>query len=633
LTVALAAVGYHFLTVWIIPHGATRHYTTHLGLVLVIAALAALRTSARGRRPGARRLAIGLLLPGIVVSAVYLYVEDPRLEEIQPWLTPADAAIGSLLIVIVLAMTYLVWGLDLTLWCAACIPYFFFGHLLPGVLWHVRMEPTVVLSYLAGLGAPRGVFWGIPLSAETVFLLLVFGGTLHGTRVIEMFIEVGKAAGNVVRGGIAYSAVVSSTLIAMVTGEAISNVALSGTMTIPAMMNRGFDADKAAAIEATASSGSQITPPIMSVAAFLMAVILNVAYVEILQRAVIPAVLYFIGISFGIYALILSSPGIVYARERIDRRFILCVLPSFLLSMLTLLYLLFQRYSVGYAAFWATLVLCLLSATRPREFRPSIPRLAEGVEGGVIVAAQLAVALAAIGIMIQTFLTTGLGIALGRLMTDLSLGQLWLGLVIGSALAILIGTALPTPAAYALCAVVVIPALINLGADPLPAHFFGLYWAAFSTLTPPVAMAVMTAVRISGGHQGRAAWEAMRLSVVVFFLPFAYVLSPAILAFPGMTLETFEVAAVVLLAGLTSTAALYGYLTFPLTRAERWLCAAGPITLVAHLASGQAWLLAPPLFVLAGVVLRRRVGPARWRPAPGRAGRHRPTTRRWEEEP
>jgi len=609
VAVALFATAYHFLTVWVVPHGATRHYTVHLGLMLLLVALATARRWMQApARPGPRHAAtLGIFVVAALALIAFLYVEDQRLEMTQPWLTDIDIVVGAALVFVVLWATSLTWGWELTLWCAVCIPYFFWGDRLPGVLWHVEMAPTIVLSYLAGMGAPRGIFWGMPLSAETVFLLLVYGGTLHGARVIEMFIEVGKAAGNLVRGGIAYSAVVASSLVAMVTGEAISNVALSGSMTIPAMKERGFSAEEAAAIEATASSGSQITPPIMSVAAFLMAVILNVAYVEILQRAVIPAILYFVGLSFGIYAMILANPRVKYVRERVDTRFIWTVLPSFIVSMGVLIYLLSERYSVGFAAFWATCALCVLSLLRPKVFRPTLAGMIRGVRDGAMVAASLAIALAAIGIMIQTFLTTGLGIALGRLMTDASFGQLWMGLIIGSIIAILIGTALPTPAAYALCAVVVVPALINLGSQPLPAHFFALYWAAFSTLTPPVAMAVLAAVRISGGSHGAACWAAMKLSVVMFMLPFTYVLAPAILSFPTISFDTVVVSGIVLLAGICLSAALYGWLTFPLTTVERWLLALGPVSLFAYLATRWGVLILLPMAVIAAIVLRRKL--------------------------
>ncbi|MGH2362394.1 MAG: hypothetical protein ACRDGM_17860, partial [bacterium] len=125
---------------------------------------------------------------------------------------------------------------------------------------------------------------------------------------------------------------------------------------------------------------------------------------------------------------------------------------------------------------------------------------------------------------------------------------------------------------------------------------------------PPVAMAVMAAAKIAGADFRRAAWQAMKLNVVVFFLPFAYVYAPAILSFPKITLDTLEIAGIVLLAGITSSAALYGYLTFPLTKWERWLFAVGPVSLFANLATGHAWLLVPPLAVLGAVIVRRKLG-------------------------
>lgn len=610
LVVSLGAVAYHFMTVWVIPHGATRHYAVHFGLILVLAVLATGSWALEGgrARPRLQLALLAVVLALGVFSAIYLYVEDTRLEVTQPWLTTLDFAVGAMLTLVVLGMTYMIWGVSVTLICVVCIAYFFYGHLLPGILWHVEMAPTVVMSYVAGMGAPRGTFWAIPLSAETVFLLLTYGGLLQGARVIEMFIEIGKAVGNVVRGGIAYSAVVSSSLIAMVTGEAISNVALSGAMTIPAMKARGFKSEQAGAIEVVASSGSQITPPIMSVAAFLMAVILNVAYIEIIQRAILPALLYYLGLAISISLMIRSSPNVPYERERVNLTLILGILPSFAISFLVLVALLYLRYSPGFAAFWASMALLALSPLRPEVARPSLTSVLTGFKRGAVVGAQLAVVLAAIGIIIQTFITTGVGIVLGRIITETAAGQLWLALLIGAAICIAIGTALPTPAAYALIAVVVIPALIDLGARPFSAHFFGLYWAAFSTITPPVAVAVMTAVRISGGSFLGTAWEAIKLSIPVFFLPFAYVLTPGILGIPHWGLETLEIGALIFLASLASAGALFGFLPVRLTAPERWLLAAGPLSLFGYLATRSGWLILPALVTLMAIGARRRLG-------------------------
>ena len=273
------------------------------------------------------------------------------------------------------------------------------------------MSPTVVLSYVAGMGAPRGVFWAIPLSADTVFLLLTFGGLLHGVRVIEMFIEIGKAVGNLLRGGIAYSSVASSSLIAMVTGEAISNVALSGTLTIPAMKAGGFKAEQAGAIEVVASSGSQITPPIMSVAAFLMAVILNVAYIDIIRRAIVPALLYYLGFAFAIFLMVRSSPHIPYERERVDVRLILAIAPSFLAAFTVLVVLLHARYSPGYAAFWASVVLLVLAALRPRAggeyvyLRDAFGSVAAFLTGWTSFVAGFSGAIAAVALVLPFYLS------------------------------------------------------------------------------------------------------------------------------------------------------------------------------------------------------------------------------------
>ena len=169
VVVALFATAYHFLTVWAVPHGATRHYTVHLGLMLLLVAIAtARRWTERGARLSAGHAAmLGVFVVAVLALIGFLYVEDQRLETTQPWLTPTDIVVGAALVFVVLWATYLTWGWELTLWCAACIPYFFWGHELPGVLWHIEMAPTIVLSYLAGMGAPRGIFWGMPLSAES----------------------------------------------------------------------------------------------------------------------------------------------------------------------------------------------------------------------------------------------------------------------------------------------------------------------------------------------------------------------------------------------------------------------------------------------------------------------------------
>jgi TRAP transporter 4TM/12TM fusion protein len=606
LAFTIIAAAYHFFTVWFVPHGGTRHYATHFLFIIIIAALA---ISGRGIPTGRQtfhRVSLIFIVLLAVVSAVYLYVEDARLVLTSPWLNPWDLVIAWCVTITVLGITHMVWGFTVAFICLVSITYMFWGHLLPDPFWHVEAPKEVVMTDVAGMGAVRGIFWAVPLSADTVFPILIFGGLLQGCRVIEMFVEIGKAVGNVVRGGIAYSAVVASTLIAMVTGEAISNVVLAGTVTIPTMKAKGFSAEQAGAIEVVASSGSQITPPIMSVAAFLMAMILGVPYVDIATAAILPAILYFLGLTIGITLVIRASPQVVYQRQPVNVRLILGIAPSFVISFTILLLLLYLFYSPGFAAFWACVALLLLTVLRPKEARPQLKSVLEGIKAGAFIAAQLGVILVAIGIIIQMFLTTGLGIILGRLLQETSGGYLSIATVVGSVIAIAIGTALPTPAAYALMTVVIVPALIDLGALPMAAHFFALYWAAFSTITPPVAVGVLAAVRISEGSFLATAREAFKLSVAVFILPFAFVLRPEILGLPHWGADTFFLSFLILLSALSTAAGLYGHFVTRLSVIERLLLLAGTIGVFGYFVNPSYWFVLPILIAISVVFVLQR---------------------------
>jgi TRAP transporter 4TM/12TM fusion protein len=604
--VALTAVAYHFMAVWIIPFRATRHYAVHYGFITFLAVLTAAMWALTQRRryPQLKLVSLGVILMGSLVSSLYYFIQDERLEMAIPWITTLDAVIGLVVLVVILGLNYLIWGFTITFICFVCIVYTFYGHLIPGFLWHPEIPPFVSITYLAGMGTVQGVFLFIPLSADTIFLLLIFGGLLQGTRCVEMFIELGKAAGNLVRGGIAYSAVVSSAMVAMVTGEAISNVVLSGSMTIGAMKSRGFRAEQAGAIEVVASSGSQITPPIMSVAAFLMATILNVAFFDIMHRAIIPALLYYIGLTVGLTLMIRGTPEISYRREPVNLTLIFGILPSFLAALGVLVYVLSLRYSAGYAAFWGVCTLVVLSVLRPKVARPTVASVFDGLKRGALVAGQLGVVLIGIGIIIQTFMSTGVGVIMGQVISMASGGQLWIALVVGAAVAISLGTALPTPAAYALMTVVVVPTLIDLGAAPMAAHFFALYWAAFSPMSPPVAVAVMAAIRISEGSFMATSLNAIKLCIPVFFLPFAYVLAPNILGIPSWNLGTVEVAFAILIASLASAGAFFGFLPGRLSMSTRLTLALVPISLFAYLTTESSWYIIIGLLILGIIVVK-----------------------------
>ncbi|MEP6017704.1 MAG: TRAP transporter fused permease subunit [Paracoccaceae bacterium] len=597
LLITAALVIYSCATVWSSLTGAMEHYTIHVTLIfaLVLSEIIALRY--RDQRFMA--MFAGVMLIGIITCGLYFVSQAKVLEFSQPFISNTDFVFGLMLVAIILCVAWMTWGAALALICLFAALYFAFGHMLPeAIATNRKYEPTLIISYLAGMGGPRGILNYAPLSADVIFLLLVYGGTLHGTRIIDMFGEIGLAIGNLFRGGVAYSAVTASLLIGMVTGQSVSNIALSGSMTIPTMTRTGFTRNEAGAIEVLASTGSQLLPPIMGLGAFLMSVILGVSYIEIAIAAIVPAILYLVAVVAGIVCLIAASKDIPFERQKVDWNLIGWVAPSFVISFLTLILLLSWRYSAPMGGFWGIILAVGLSFLRPRQYRPKFTELSNGFVEGALAGAKLTVILSAIGIIVQMLVTTGTGLSLGRLMIETSRDNLTIGLLLGMAVSLVIGMGLPTPAAYALIAIVVVPSLIDLGIEPLVANFYGFYFAIFSTLSPPVAVGILTAIRISNGSFMGTAWECFKLGGVCFLVPFLFVAFPNVLGFPNLEAETFGMIGAFFFATIMLSAATYGAIPGRLLeKPERLIVAfAGPgLFVVTLFMSGAIFHLITPI--------------------------------------
>lgn len=296
---AIVIALYHLLSVFIVVQSTANHYLTHIGLLLVYTLLVLLVE----RKGKAIRLLTLFLLTLALVSMIYVRLESVRLEKYFGFATDLDFVVGIVAIVAVLGVTWLIWGAILPLISLGFALYFFFGHLLPGAFFHSQLPPEFVISYL-GMGINAGMFgYLVPISANFIFLFLVLAGLFSATRILDLFFEIGKALGNVARAGPAFVAVIASTLFGMVSGAATANVVFTGSFTIPAMKERGFKPEYAAAIEATSSIGGQIMPPIMGAAAFVMASFIGVPYFDIMLRGFIPAIVYYLLVAFSVYLL------------------------------------------------------------------------------------------------------------------------------------------------------------------------------------------------------------------------------------------------------------------------------------------------------------------------------------------
>jgi len=607
MAVALAAVVYHIAAVFSTFHGAMHHYTSHMAMILLLVAL----HGAIASWPSAHRRAwlafFALMTACTLIATPYLYVEAEALELSQPFLSRFEYVIGLLLLIAVFGLNWVVWGTALTVVCLAAALYFALGDLMPTPVVDLKFSPQVVMSYLAGMGGPRGVYTFIPLSAETIFLLLVYGGLMTSTLVLDMFNELGKAIGNFLRGGVAYSCIAASSLVGMVTGQTVSCIALTGSMTIPTMKRSGYTSLQAGAIEVMAANGAQLIPPVMGLGAFLMAVILGVSYVEIAAAAILPAFLYMFTLAIGVWALVQASPHIPFERQKVDWRKFFWVLPAFLPSIGLVVVLLSLRYSASMAALWGIAVLVLMSHLRPKEYWPRFRDLLDGFRDGALAGAQLAVILAAIGVIVQMLVTTGLGTLFGRLMIDVAGDNQVVALMLGMAITVVIGMGLPTPAAYSLAAIVMIPSLIDVGIDPLAAHFYGFYFAVFSSFTPPVAVGCLMAARISGGSFMGTCIECFKLGGVCMLLPFFMVAFPNSLQFPNLTAETLINTGLLCVSTVMFAATIYGGLIGRLTTTERTYMLLGPLFTVLYYNHLDAWMAWVPVALLLGFFVYRGI--------------------------
>ena len=301
--------------------GALEFYYFHLGLVqmVVMGGLCVqLFSQPTSLRRNLRLFFYNAILVLGLAASTYLYINVNDIEMRQPFLESADIWAGVALIATVTLQVYFVWGRVLAALILLSMLYFAFGYLVPGRFHYESPELEILVSYLAGMGGARGVIWGIPLSANTLFLVIVFGGLMKGARVLELFNEIGKILLNVARGGTCYSAILASTAIGMVTGQAVANIALSGSVTIPAMQQRGLAKTRAGAVEVVASLGSQLIPPIMGLGGFLIAVNLGIPYSNVATAAIMPAILFIAILFITTFFMAEAETSLQTQREDVD---------------------------------------------------------------------------------------------------------------------------------------------------------------------------------------------------------------------------------------------------------------------------------------------------------------------------
>lgn len=574
---------------------SSQHYTTFILGTCIASGLIAVRQLC-DRQLGGEDIAfagvkyaftiVALLMSTVAMGYIRLHAD--RLEASLGVFSTTDMVFGALMVISILMLNWIHWGGLLTAIVALAIAYFFFGSYITHPFFMTPpYEPQFVMNYL-GLGTTQGVYMLANDAADNVYFLVLYAAVLFGLGMLNMMLEVGKSMGNRMPGGAAGPAVIGSGIVAAIMGTAVSNVVMTGRLTIPMMKKYGYSPSMAGAIEATASTSGQIMPPVLGLAAFLIAAFLNRPYIEIALAAVVPGVLYLVGVSIGIY---------VYARkeklprlnETVETALIWRMLPAFVVSFGLVVWLLLQYYSPSFAGLVGIAAALIIGLAVQGRYRPTWSQFREAMDEGFYLVAALSLLLIAIGPLGQAFLTTGLSGKLGiYLMTVLPNTQVML-LVGGMLAALALGMGLPTPVAYLIVALALVPFMQQIGLPPLQAHFFVFYFAVYSTLTPPVAVSVFAAAKLSGAGLLETARDSMKLALTTFIIPFAFVFSPELMAFPkvsfGMLRDIIEV---VLIQWLVSVAA-FGYAFRPLAAWERSMFTVASAIGFAAMCQGKHW--------------------------------------------
>lgn len=514
----------------------------------------------KGKKSDGRcRLTDWILIAATVFSMGYIVVENKVLENRLAFVTPfttVQLVAVIMLVLLVLEATRRLTGLTLPIACLIFLAYAFWGDRFTGVLGHAPLSAKRILEQISITS--EGIFGSsLGISATYVVIFIILAGFLETTGAGQFFIDIASSATGTKRGGPAKIAVVGSCLFGSISGSSVANVVSTGTFTIPLSKSVGYPSYFAGAVEAVASTGGQLMPPVMAAVAFIMADNLSVPYISICGAALIPAVLYYWSlfsmvdakaVKLGIAGL--KKEQLPQGREVLKNGWFLA------LPFLVLIALMMMNYTPMKAGFYAivSLLVILLIFDRKKLNWANITNALENGAKGVI---SVSVTSACAGIIVGVIMITGLGLKFTSIITTVSNGNLLIALILSAVVAIILGMGLPTVPAYIVMSSLVAPALIKMGVAPMAAHMFVLYFAVLPCITPPVAIASYAAAAIADANAIKVGFESVRLAVVAYIIPFVFVYNPVLL-FDGKPIDIFLSFATAVLGCMALTWAIEG---------------------------------------------------------------------------
>ncbi len=545
ITLGALSIGFHLSLIFsgLVPNLISRP------LHLIFAAPWVLVLAAKGRFSQASGI---LLTAMLVASAIYIAINQSALSDQYGYLQGNEQIlIAAVLLLGVLEMARRAISWPLPLVAAFAVLYGIFGEHIPGEFGHPGLPLN---SFLGTLVITEGGLWGklTGVSVSIVSIFVIFGAVLNAGEAGQGFMNVANAAAGRFKGGAAKVSVLSSALFGSISGSASANVASTGAITLPAMTRLGYPPRLAAAVEAVASSGGQIMPPLMGAGAFVMVELTGVPYTSIMMAAVLPAVLYFVAVWVGINAHNRNTPlPALPAALRPTAKLVFITSLFFLVPFVLLLERMFVGgYTPQYAACVAILsafVLLLIDVNLNFSLKRFFTRLQQVCLTAGRQIAMIASIIFCASIVIGVLGQTGLGVKITSLILSAANQQLWPALLLTAFACLLLGMEVPTTAAYVICVSIAGPALQQLGLEPLIVHLFVFWYALLSTITPPVCGAVFIAAGMVEENWLKVALTAMGLGVGLYLIPLAMVVSPDLIALretPGPALFAFGKAAI-----------------------------------------------------------------------------------------
>jgi len=505
---------------------------THLSLLMVVCFIT---KPAHGKTRGTGKpwdllfnVLDGILILLTIAIALYVLLNYKAYANRGGMLTPLEVLLGTLYIVLLLEATRRCVGVSMVILALFFILQTRFSQYFPSFL---KGPPTPLKNIVYWVWSSSEGIFGTPLGvmASYVFLFVLFGSLMNHTGAGRVFINLALALAGKKRGGPAKAAVLSSAVMGCVSGSAAGNVVTTGTFTIPLMKKVGYTPVFAASVEACASTGGQIMPPVMAATAFIIAEVMGVPYLTVVKAAVVPALLYYFSIfrACDVKAAILnlqplSDEDIPNIKAELKEGWHL------LLVLLFLIVAIVMGYSVAYSCGMAIILLLVVSSCR-KGSRMSVRDLLAAVEETVRGAAPISIACAAAGVIIGCLTTSGLSVRLTSIIVNMAGDNVIILLAFTMLCAIVLGMGMPTAGVYVTLASLVIPALVQAGLPLTAAHFFPFFYGVFSNLTPPVCIAAFAAAGISGSPPMKTGFASMRLGLIAMILPWAFAFNPSLL--------------------------------------------------------------------------------------------------------